>query len=352
MFGLEPLRRSLEAALRDAGDTKERVRLSAVRDLAYHAGEAEGTSAVAALVRALQKDPSAEVRGAAALSLADAKATSGVDALLSAADDVNVHVRQMAVIALGELATSGDERVVEAIQSALGDGAPALRFQALIAANRLDMPFAEDALLEAMGDPDDEVRHVALRLLEERSTVEGLEVRPTDAARHAAKQRLDDPVLSVRLAAAILLGRAGDRSGAKVVCEGVAAVRTSLDSEDEQAAIVLAGELGLRDAVPSLERRAWRGFGRGRSFAYEARIALAKMGDARARAAIVRGLSAYSRDARTLAVVAAGRASVAEALPLILAMRADESRAEPTAVDEALRALDPASYARGLAFEP
>jgi HEAT repeat protein len=136
------------------------------------------------------------------------------------------------------------------------------------------------------------------------------------------------------------------------VCEGVAAVRTSLDSEDEQAAIVLAGELGLRDAVPSLERRAWRGFGRGRSFAYEARIALAKMGDARARAAIVRGLSAYSRDARTLAVVAAGRASVAEALPLILAMRADESRAEPTAVDEALRALDPASYARGLAFEP
>src|SRR5580765_627657 len=116
MFGLEPLRRSLEAALRDAGDTKERVRLSAVRDLAYHAGEAEGSSAVAALVRALEKDTSAEVRGAAALSLADAKATSGVDALLSAADDVNVHVRQMVVIALGELGTSGDERVVEAIQ--------------------------------------------------------------------------------------------------------------------------------------------------------------------------------------------------------------------------------------------
>jgi HEAT repeat protein len=342
MLGLEPRRRSLEAALRDAVDAKEHVRLSAVRDLAHHAGEGEaeeGASAVAALVRALEKDPSAQVRGAAALSLADAGASGGIDALLSSAVDPNVHVRQMVLIALGEIGRSGDDRVVEVVRAALHDEAAALRFQALIAANRLDVPFAERALLDAMDDPDDEVRHVGLRLLEERSTVEGLEVRPSDAVRRAAKLRLGDEVLSVRLAAAILLGRAGDRAGAKVVSEGVAAVRRSLDPEDEQAAIVLAGELGLREAVPSLERRAWRGFGRGRSFSYEARIALAKMGDERARASILRGLSAYSRDARTLAVVAAGRAGIVEALPLIEAMKADERRAEPNAVDDALSAL-------------
>jgi hypothetical protein len=67
------------------------------------------------------------------------------------------------------------------------------------------------------------------------------------------------------------------------------------------------------------------------------------MGDARARAAILRALSAYSRDTRTLAVVAAGRANLFEALPIIAAMRADERRADPTAVEEALKALDPRS---------
>jgi len=259
--------------------------------------------------------------------------------VLAAASDVNVRVRQMALIALGELAQGDDPRAADAVRSAVHDAAAALRFQGLIAASALALPFAEQALVDATSDADDEVRHIALRLLEERAIVEGLEVRPSDAVKVAAHARLSDPSLGVRLAAAILLGRAGDRSGAKVLSEGIAERDGSLDPEDEQAAIVLAGELGLRDATASLSWRAFRGFGRGNRFAYEARIALAHLGDARAKAAILRGLSAFTRDARTLAVVAAGRANLVEAVPLLEAMRGDERRAEPAAVQDALMAL-------------
>jgi hypothetical protein len=76
--------------------------------------------------------------------------------------------------------------------------------------------------------------------------------------------------------------------------------------------------------------------------AYEARIALARMGDSRARAAIVRGLSSWSRDTRTLSVVAAGRARLAEARPRLSAMRSNSSFAEPEVVDEALLRIDEA----------
>jgi HEAT repeat protein len=339
MFGVQPLARSLDAALRDAADDKQPVRLSAVRDLAAHAAEPGGERAVAALITALRGDASAEVRGAAAVALADAKATGALEALLAAERDPNLRVRQMALIALGELAEASDERVLDVMRRGLSDGAPAIRFQALVAVKSLAPAFAEEALLAASDDEDDEIRHVALRLLEEASTKEGLAVTPNDAVLRVARARLADGTLSVRLAAAILLARAGDRSGAKVLVEGVFARAPAIDTDDEQAAIVLAGELGLREAATGLERRAFRAFGRGGDYAYESRIALARLGDERARAAILRGLSAFSRDTRTLAVVAAGRAGLVEALPLLQAMRKDERRAETSAIDEAIAAL-------------
>ena len=113
-----------------------------------------------------------------------------------------------------------------------------------------------------------------------------------------------------------------------------------MDPEDEQTAIVLVGELGVAGAIPGLERRAWGLFGLGRRrFAYEAQIALAQLGNARARATILRGLSGWTRDTRTLSVVAAGRARLTEARAAIQAMQRDEKRAEPNAVKEALELL-------------
>jgi len=74
-------------------------------------------------------------------------------------------------------------------------------------------------------------------------------------------------------------------------------------------------------------------------FAFQARIALAKLGDRRAIETILRDLSAWNRDARTLAVVAAGRARLAEAKPLLESMRGKAGRAEPEAVEAALQEL-------------
>src|SRR5262249_42186474 len=106
MFGLEPLPRSLEAALRDARDDKERVRISAVGDLSRHAGHGAGRGrgqAIDELVARLKTDSAHEVRAAAAVALADAGARDGFDALVDAAEDPHPRVRQMTLLALGEL---------------------------------------------------------------------------------------------------------------------------------------------------------------------------------------------------------------------------------------------------------
>jgi hypothetical protein len=113
------------------------------------------------------------------------------------------------------------------------------------------------------------------------------------------------------------------------------------EAEDEAAAVELLGELRIEEARPHLERRAF-GFLRlgADRFAWQAMVALARMGHARARSRIVRDLGSWSRDRRTLAVAAAGRALITEARPLIEAMRGDEGRADPSAVDVALEQLD------------
>ncbi|HVW26123.1 MAG TPA: HEAT repeat domain-containing protein [Polyangiaceae bacterium] len=338
MFGFEQLPRSLDAALRDVTNDKERVRVSALADLARHADEA-GERGTAAMVAALRGDKSPEVRAAAAVALADAGAKDAVDAVLEATSDANVRVRQMALIALGELGDGKNPRVASVVRAAVSDVNAAIRYQALIAMNALALPFADEALVHAASDADEEVRHVSLRLLEERAPEQGARIQPSDATVRAAVDRLADASLRVRLAAALLLGHAGDRRGVRIIVEAVEALGGPLDADDEQAAIVLAGELAVRDAVPGLARRAFRPFGRARDFAYDARIALAKMGDVRAKAAILKGLSAFTRDARTHAAVAAARAHLMEALPRLEEMQSDERRADPAAVREAIVSL-------------
>jgi HEAT repeat protein len=338
MFGPAQLTRSREAALRDVESDRPAVRVSAVRDLARHVSEDRTGDVVLALRTALSSDPSRDVRAAAAVAFADAEVKSAVEALLRAAEDRDVYVQQMALLALGELASLDHPRALETVSAALASAEPSLRFQALIATHKLGTSDAERALLDATSDSDPEVRHVALRLLEERATTEEDETRPSHDVLEAAAARLGDAAASVRLAAAILLCRAGDRRGDAVIAATVDA-STDIDADDEQAAVVLAGELRLEGARKGLERRAFPGVLSRDRFSYEARIALALLGDARARRTIARGLSAWSRDARTLAVVAAGRAGLVEAMPTIVAMKQDPRRAEPEAVELALRLL-------------
>lgn len=339
MLGLSPLPRTLAAAVRDAGHKKVEVRLSAVRDLGRHAGDG-ADAAIARLRELLCEDAAAAVRGEAAVALADAGARAAVpDLVRSAKGDDAPRVRQMALVALGELAGPDDVEAVRVIERALRDEQPELRFQALIAHARVAGQDALAALHRAMRDDDAHVRYVAFRLAEERWSGGGEAELPPRLAQ-AARAALEDPAAEVRLAAALVLGRAGDLRGADVIVEAIRSGAGADEPEDAEAAIDLAGSLGLAAARGPLERRAFGLLGVSRDpFAWQARVALARLGDARARASILRGLAAWSRDARTLAVAAAGRARLEEARPLIEAMQGKPERAEPAAVEDALAEL-------------
>jgi HEAT repeat protein len=338
---LSPLPRTLDAACRDAGHRKVSVRLSAIADLATLAGQGKRTAAD--LLRALLRDdPAPAVRGEAALGLADAGAVAALPDLLEASDEAHLRVRQMAVVALGELGGQLDAAdpvrgaVVRRLQGLLDAPEPELRFQSLIGWVRVVGALDDDVLGRSFADPDGEVRHVALRLAEER----WLSRDPfPEEARRLCRSGLGDPDLRVRVLAAVILGRAGDDAGSAVLVEAVAA-RTGGDPEDTEQAIQLVGELGIREAARPLALRAFGGMPFPTDpFAWQARIALARLGDARARASILRGLTAWTRETRSLSAVAAGRAGLEEARPVLEAMARDARRAEPSAVAEALETL-------------
>ena len=133
---------------------------------------------------------------------------------------------------------------------------------------------------------------------------------------------------AVAVVAALYLARLGRPSARALVLDVVAGRRKTPELEDEQACIELSGELELREAMPHLERRVWGtrrlvrtilawGAGDGASCAWHARIALTRMGHARARAEILSDLESWRRETREAAVVAAGRAGIGEARPVL-----------------------------------
>jgi HEAT repeats len=338
MFGAPLLPRTLEAALRDLGAAKPAVRAASARDLAKH-GHVEGARepVIRGLQRAL-RDEAAEVRAVAATALADLGGAEALAELLVAVEDDDMLVRQMAITALGEI---GDPRATERLRRALRDDRAEVRFQAVMAFPRVcaSRDDAHEALLAATRDEDPLVCHIALRMAEELGEAGGVDGRMCERARallgHASAE--------VRVASAVLLGRAGDGAdGVAAILQQVALgeIRTR-DREDVAAAIELAGELDLKGARPGLERRAFGGLlGLRRDpFAWNARVALARMGHERACREILGELGAGDRDIRTLAVAAAGRAQLVAARERIAAMRGREALADPHAVDEALAAL-------------
>jgi HEAT repeat protein len=338
MFGLRSLPRTLEAALRDLGHAKNETRISALRDLVRLASTEDRSRALSALCAVLASDAELHVRAAAALALGDADAQESRDALLAAARTGPVQVREMALAALGEIAEPNDPTVLELLEAARADAAPELRFQALIALNRLARSELAERLADASRDLDAEVRQIAFRLAEEQ-VADGITL--PEPMRMRARAALRDDAASVRLAAAILLARVGDSCGSDVIRAVVERKDRVPSLEDEQAAIELAGELQISDARPALSRRAFGFFGLFRDpLAWHARVALARLGDPQAKAAILRGLSAFTRDARTIAVAAAGRAQLREAYPILRSMT--PAQADPETVAEALAELEAA----------
>ncbi len=338
MFQPRPLPRTLQAAIRDLKDRKASVRRSALADLVRLAQGADREPTIDALRDALRADEDAEVRAAAALALADCEARAGLPELVDACQDVHARVRQMALVALGELSPHGHKDACAAVESALQAESPALRFQALIAARRVKLPEFEPHLLRALTDQDAKVRYLALRLIEEHWAGD-----TPDHVCGAVRPALDDEDACVRVAAAFLLAPSSEQQlarAAKSILADALNARVQLPAlEDEQELIELAGELGVTAALPGLKRHAWGLFGLvpGR-FAWQAKVALARLGEERARRELLKGLGAWNRDARTLAVAAVGRARLLEAKDRLQEMSRTDA-AEPDAIAEALRQL-------------
>jgi HEAT repeat protein len=332
MFQPPPLPRTLEASLRDLASERPAVRTSAIRDLARHAArdEAARLRAIPLFERALKDDEHGEVRGAAAVALADVKGNEALATILAAVEDVDAYVRQMALSALGEI---GDARAVPRLTRALGDERPEVRYQALIAYARVaSAEEVASALVRATDDRDRAIRYIALRLAEDR-----IGTADEDPVRERATALLEDDAPEVRLAAAIHLAKIGDVAGRALLLKVISGATPS-EPEDEREAVELAGAIGLMEAVPDLERRAW-GLARyvKDTCAWSARIALARMGNARAVGEILKDLGSLRRDTRDAAVVAAGRAQLLEARAKIAALGPDE--ADRDLVREALARL-------------
>jgi HEAT repeat protein len=341
MLGFTPLPRTIEAALRDAEHARAEVRLASLADLKRHARGGDD-SAVAALVARLARDPEPQVRARAALALADIDAKEELPVLLAASADVDPGVRQMALVGVGELADPEHAEACAVATRGLVDALPAVRYQAVVALARLRGDASLEALLVGTRDADPEVRHVALRVAEEVFGGRAPEQVPL-ALLQRARGALRDDNYGVQLAAAILLAVLGDAGGRSRLIEVVNDRRRIPHTEDEAIAVELCGELKLSEATPGLERRAFGVLGGRTPTSWHARVALAELGHARAKSLILRGLSAWSRDARTLAVAAAGRARLQEARELLQSMAGSPERAEPDAVNDALAAIDAAA---------
>jgi HEAT repeat protein len=344
MLGFTPLPRTIEAALRDAEHARADVRLASLADLKRHARGGDD-SAVAALVARLARDPEPQVRAGAALALADIDAKDELAVLLAASADVDPGVRQMALVGVGELADPEHAEACAAATRGLVDALPAVRYQAVVALARLRGDASLEALLVGTRDADPEVRHVALRVAEEVFGGRAPEQVPL-ALLQRARGALRDDNYGVQLAAAILLAVLGDPSGRSRLIEVVNDRRRIPHAEDESIAVELCGELKLSEATPGLERRAFGVLGGRTPASWHARVALAELGHPRAKSVILRGLSAWSRDARTLAVAAAGRARLLEARELLQSMAGSPERAEPDAVNDALDAIDAAASSK------
>jgi len=331
----KPLPRNLEAALRDATHAKVEVRVSAVRDLVPHAEDDRGR-VLGALEKALG-DSNGLVRAAAAEGLGEIEAKEALPALLVAVEDQHAIVRQNAILALGQI---GDVRAQKRLERALTDERPDVRFQAVMAYPRVatSREDAMKALVVASEDEDPSVAQIAFRMAEELSEdADGL-VDEEMLSRAIASLSHDSE--KVRAVAAVLVASAGRADGDAILIDAARGKLRDAEPEDVAAAIELTGARGLQEARPALERRAFGGLlGSRDPFQWQARVALARLGDARAKKQILGELESSSFDRCALAVSAAGRARLTEAKPILESLKTRPERAERSAVETALRQI-------------
>lgn len=332
--------RNARATFRDAASPKPAVRLSAIADLVRWADGGERARCIAQLRALLAGDSDVEVRARSAVALADARDDDALPALIAAARKGPPRVSQMALVAIGELAPRGSDPAAAVVRAFLASDAPALRFQALVAAQRLfDGADLAQCLLRALADAEARVRYIACRIAEESLFAAEAPPPPVEIL-DALQDRLGDEATEVAIAAALILARRGSGRAQGIVVRTLNRSRALQEPDDEQAAIELCADLDLTAAGPGLRARAFGGVFGSSPFSFQARVALARLGDARARAQILRDLSSFRRSVRARAVAAAGQARLEAARQRLIEMRSAGGQGDLPSVVEALEALN------------
>jgi HEAT repeat protein len=261
----EPAPAANWAALRAALDSREvEQRMQAVRQ-ASATGDPQATDL---LIEAL-RNPSRNVRDAAAEALTDHLRPPAMAPLLAAVADSNTVVRRVSVRALAIL---DDPRATEAlVDRMLNDADGNVRAPAAEALRGRSAPGLVDALCRAMLDRDDSVRIAALGSLHERQDPASVDaallavgdVHPTvrAGARELAivlagpatatnfVRALSTPNLQVTRFAAEALGRLKEPTATWPLVE---LLKTATDGNVRGAAAQALGEIGDARAVPAL----------------------------------------------------------------------------------------------------
>jgi HEAT repeat protein len=299
-FGPAALPRSLDAALRDVTSRKVQVRRSATRDLGAHVASAARARVVQVLEELAEQDGDIEVRAQAVLAMADGGAHEAVGKIVQLAKVAAPRVRQMALLALGELANPDSLDAIDAALAATGSELPALRYQGLVTLRHLHGFGAVAVLASRLTDSDDEVRWVAIRLLDELSVEDANQpdtARPIDETIRqvspALRSAMQDPNLRVATAARLLLARWGDTKAIEGLTAVLSDKSSGMDEQDELVAIRLTARWRVTEAKATLQKRAWPRFLEGPA-TFAARLALAQLGDERARQSILDDLHSAS----------------------------------------------------------
>lgn len=322
LFEVSPLPRNLEAALRDCSAKRVEVRRSALRDLVRHANGEARARVVGALKILLASDKEVEIRALAAVVCADAGIIELWSELMLALDDQAPRVTQMALLALGELATTVTDAEVAKVRSYLTSELPALRYQAISTLYRFRKDESTAQLLQSIEDPDAEIRWLGLHLLDEwLGTSDGVGSLLAQVGEPAAlAERMGRDVPHVRAEAGLLLLR-WDSQIAFAMLETLLDRPKGLEAGQLEGLIERFGTTGCRQSIPWLKRHARRGWFEGR-LGWVALLSLARLGDAEARQAIVEELRASSLRSQARALEAVRQLRLAEAVTVLEAMTA------------------------------
>lgn len=342
MFGVSALPRTLEAAKRDAVHPRRHVRLAVVKDLGLLIQQSAGvddnalSEALTVLTSMARRDAEALVRGAATVALADHPSEAVLDALLVSARDEHPYVVEMALAGLRDAAPLGHKDATRVIAKRSTDELAALRFQAVLAAGRvLDDEAFETLVLAALADGDAKVRYVACRVCEERYVGS-----PPARVARALEAALDDTDAFVPVAAAFVVGPLGNTKAHAVLSRAINSRLRLPAPEDEQTLVELIGELSLHDGEQGLRAHARGRFGLvPGKFAWQAQVALARLGNEWAIRRLSRDLTHRNADVRAHAATAVGAARLRGLRPTIEQL-AEAGRLPSELAHSVLRELD------------